>query len=174
MLSRGHSVHDCTVRARALTLAAGAALLGTAWIGLFYSGVPSPLCPLPFLTTIPAFLLDRAYGLAVAIPTALFFAWNPRLLMGQSEAPRRSLALFGLALIASVAWFWALWSDGLHFRGEWQTKLMCAANAIWVAVILIALLRQRRIKSFESNLLFHWLLFAWLGWYAFPYLGELP
>jgi hypothetical protein len=22
------------------------------------------------------------------------------------------------------------------------------------------------------NLAFHWVLFAWLAWYAFPYLGE--
>jgi hypothetical protein len=29
-------------------------------------------------------------------------------------------------------------------------------------------------KSFASNLIFHWLLFAWLGWFAFPYLGESP
>jgi hypothetical protein len=32
----------------------------------------------------------------------------------------------------------------------------------------------KRQPSFGRNLLAHWLLFVWLGWYAFPYLGELP
>ena len=39
----------------------------------------------------------------------------------------------------------------------------------WCAVI-----RDCRRPSFWVNLLSHWLLFAWLGICAFPYLGELP
>ena len=28
--------------------------------------------------------------------------------------------------------------------------------------------------TYYKNLLFHWLLFAWIGSYAFAYMGETP
>jgi hypothetical protein len=33
---------------------------------------------------------------------------------------------------------------------------------------------QQRDITFRLVLALHWLLFSWLAWYAFPYLGELP
>jgi hypothetical protein len=127
---------------------------------------------MPLLTVVPAFWMGRAYWIAIVIPCALFFAWNPRLLFGATNIPLRSIALFALAAAFSIYWFFAAWRYGVEYQGWWHTYLMVGFNVVWIA--LIGFLCRRRDVSFARNLLFHWMLFAWLGWYAFPYLGDLP
>jgi hypothetical protein len=43
-----------------------------------------------------------------------------------------------------------------------------------IGLFLIFAQRWKGEPSFISNLVVHWILFVWLAWYAFPYLGELP
>jgi hypothetical protein len=66
------------------------------------------------------------------------------------------------------------WGYGNEYQGHKYTEIICAINVGWIAVLWAVLLRASRLRSFGSNLLFHATLFAWLAWYAFPYLGELP
>jgi hypothetical protein len=63
---------------------------------------------------------------------------------------------------------------GVIYRGALYTALVYVINAIWLASLWWAVVRCQRQPSFARNLFSHWLLFAWLAWYAFPYLGELP
>jgi hypothetical protein len=73
-----------------------------------------------------------------------------------------------------VVWFIIVWKFGLQYEGTKYTYRVCAVNALWIAVLAALLWRSRRKDiSFISNLAVHWLLFAWLAWYAFPWLGEL-
>jgi len=51
---------------------------------------------------------------------------------------------------------------------------ICAINTVWTVAWWAILYRAWRASSFGMNLFFHAMLFAWLAWYAFPYLGELP
>ena len=159
---------------RALTIAAAGALLFTASAGLLPSGIPTLVTPFPFITVIPAFWLSGAYFLAVLIPSALFLIWNPKLREGQAIMPRRSLILFGAAASLSALWFYGGWEFGVQYQGEIYTRYILAINLGWLAGILASLRRYKRAPNFVNNLLFHWLLFTWLSWYAFPYLGELP
>jgi hypothetical protein len=162
------------MKPHAWTILAGASLVCTASFGLFLSGVPSSFCPMPALTVLPAFMLGNLYWLAVMIPAALFFLVNPQLLRGASQIPIRSLVAVAVLVNLSAGYFWALWQDGVQYQGASHLHFMCTANAVWVAALAVVLLRRRTDSSFMTNLLFHWLLFAWLSWYAFPYLGELP
>jgi hypothetical protein len=103
---------------------AGMTLLIPASLGLLLTGVPTILCPLPLLTTIPALLLStwRLHYLATSLPVLLFFV-----------------------------------------------------NAGWAVALVFAFVRTwQNGASFRTSLFVHWMLFAWLAWYAFPYLGELP
>jgi hypothetical protein len=63
---------------------------------------------------------------------------------------------------------------GLEFQGPVFTYGSCLENILALALLWIAFIRAKRAPSFRRNLLAHWMLFVWLGWYAFPYLGELP
>jgi hypothetical protein len=51
---------------------------------------------------------------------------------------------------------------------------ICAINVAWLVSLWTILYSASKMRSFKTNLLFHAVLFAWLAWYAFPYLGELP
>lgn len=161
----------------ALALVAGCSLLLPAYTGL--AGAPTLLCPLPFLTVTPAFILSTLRAgqfarAAVLVPALLFFAWNPGLFRGQTQIPKRSLALLMIATPLTVIWFVGSWKYGLQYQGRQYTHVICVTNAVWLAALWITLASRWHRDSFAGNLLFHWLLLAWLGWYAFPYLGELP
>ena len=163
-----------------LTFVAGCGLLIPASIGLLYSGVPTPICPFPFLTITPAFLLSSwlwAYRLtraAVFVPSLLFLAWNPGLYRGHAQVPKRSLVLLAAATLLSVVWFIAGWKYGLQYQGAHYTYSICLMNVVWLVLLWVIFIRCWRRRSFTGNLLFQWVLFAWLAWCAFPYLGELP
>jgi hypothetical protein len=159
------------------TLICGFLLLVPAWVGLSLFNVSMFLSPLPALTIIPTFLLDAMHlqAVAVVIPTILFFSWNPGLFQGSHLIPKRTYVLFLIMAVMSVIWFIGSWKYGLQYQGPTYTHLICALNVAWLAGLGVFLfLRRKSDPSFASNLAFHLLFFAWLGWYAFPYLGELP
>jgi hypothetical protein len=165
------------MNSRLLTIVVGLSLLMPAWVGLFSSGVPTLYCPLPTLTIVPAFLLGNWHlqFLAVLVPTILFFLWNPTLLRSRpSTVPKRTIALLGLLSILTIADFVFEWKYGTQYRGERHTLLLYIINLAWLTFLWWSVARCRRQPSFKGTLLSHWLLFAWLAWYAFPYLGELP
>jgi hypothetical protein len=155
---------------------AGLALFLPAWCGLMFSPVPTVICPFPALTVIPAFLLSSARVVwpAALVPPVLFFPWNPGLVQGQAKVPMRSLALLALLTVLTVLWFVGDWQFGLRYQGLRFTRAVCGINIGWLIVLWVAMVRGHRKPQFITNLLAHWLMFAWLGWYAFPYLGELP
>lgn len=161
---------------RLVTTLVGLSLLVPAWMGLFSSGVPTLYAPLPTLTILPAFLLSSWHleSFAVLIPTILFFLWNPGLFNGQGNLPRRTIALLVVLSGLTVADFIFEWHYGIQYRGWRHTIALYMIDVVWLALLYLGALRTLRRPSFKATLFLHWLLFAWLAWYAFPYLGELP
>ncbi len=146
-------------------------------VGLLVSNIPTMLCPFPALTVLPAFLLSDRYlfRAAVAVPMLLFFAWQPGLFRGDAVVPKRSYVLLAIATVLSVFYFVASWNWGLHYQGPRYAHVVCAVNVVWVGFLTFAFARSWNAPpSFRFNLFLHWVLFAWLAWDAFPYLGELP
>ena len=145
-------------------------------LGLMLDGVPTLRCPLPTLTVIPAFFLStaRLTWLAVLVPAGLFFLWTPGLFHGKADIPRRSWILLSVLTVLTAVYFAGSWRYGLEYQGKRFTYGICALNAGWLALLWTIFMWRGNKKSFTNNLILHWLLFAWLGWYAFPYLGELP
>jgi hypothetical protein len=132
---------------------------------------------MPALTVIPAFLLADfgLYPIAAAVPVVFFLVWNPHLLRGQANIPKRTYFLFAGLIVLTVVWFVVGWKFGLQYQGARFTYLVCAVNAAWIALLGLLFIRAwKGNPSFPRSLALHWLLFVWLAWYAFPYLGELP
>ena len=156
-----------------LTSLAGLSLMLPLPLGMFTKDMPSELYPLPVIVAIPA-LMGLRYA-AMAVPMLLFFLWNPALLRGETKVPRRSYALLLGATVLSVPWFVMGWKFGLEFQGSRYNYSVLAINIAWLAVLWTIAARSRKKEgSFQTSLFLHWALFAWLAWYAFPYLGELP
>lgn len=162
---------------RVLVIILGLSLVLLAWIGLLSAGVPTLYCPMPTMTVLPAFALSRLnlQSTAVLVPMILFFLWNPGLLVRQqSNLPKRTIGLVGLLSVLTILDFVLEWKYGLQYQGAHHTIAVYIINVLWLAVLWWAVVRAWRRPSFGANLLSHWVLFAWLAWYAFPYLGELP
>jgi hypothetical protein len=166
------------MNSRMLAIAMGLALTLFAWIGLFSSGGPTLYCPMPAMTVLPAFAL-LSFGMrpfaAVLVPMVLFFLWNPGLVVHhQTNLPKRTIGVVVLLSVLTVVDFVLEWKLGLQYRGARHTVIIYGINAVWLGALWWALLSAWRRPAFRTNLLAHWILFAWLGWYAFAYLGELP
>jgi len=156
---------------------AGLGLLIPASVGLLVSGVPTILCPFPTLTVLPAFLLSnlRLWKTAIAVPMLCFFLWHPGLLRGDAKIPKRSYVLLIVLILLSIADFIAGWNWGLQYQGSQYAHAVCAINVAWAVFLVLVFARSwKKPPSFVCSLFLHWMLFAWLAWYAFPYLGELP
>jgi hypothetical protein len=161
----------------ARTVLAGVLLLVPAAVGLLPTGVPGILSPFPLLTVLPAFFLAdvHLFSAVVAVPMLLFFIWNPQLFRGEPKIPKRSNALLAGAGVLSVIYFVTSWEWGLHYQGAHFVIAVALLNVAWFAVLAFGFVWSwRRGSSFNTSLFWHWMLFAWLAWYAFPYLGELP
>jgi hypothetical protein len=164
-----------------LTLVAGLCLLFPPYFA------PPPGLTSPFvLLTIPldvafswmgkGYWLERTEILQVVmlvLPALFFFAWNPRLLSGQARTPRRTYILVVLGVAVGIANLVVSWSYGLRFQGFEYTLFAEAESAACIAVLCVLFFRSwRGAPSFGWNLALHWVFFAWLAWFAFPYLGE--
>src|SRR4029077_18404556 len=168
---------DLASKKAATTLIAGLGLLTPAAIGLVASGFPTMTTPFPALTVLPAFLLSEIHlsKAAVTLPTLLFFIWNSGLFRGEAKVPKRSYVLLAVVTVLSVFYFVSGWTLGLQYQGAQYTRFVCAVNIAWVLLLILGFLRSwKKDNSFWFNLFLHWMMFAWLAWYAFPYLGELP
>jgi len=164
------------MKSNRLTLIAGLSLLipAVVWLlsGLLSgNGETSLFYPLPGLVFWPAFLLLGPA--AVAVPMGLFFVWNPGLFYGDKNIPKRSYVLLIVTTVLSLLWFVAGWKDGIAVQGARYNYSVSAINFVWIIGLWVLFGRNWKAESsFRSNLLVHWLLFAWLAWYAFPFFGE--
>lgn len=160
-----------------LTLIAGLSLLIPPILGLFFGFLyardqtTTVFYPIPVLYLLPAFLVGP---FAVAVPMVLFFVWNPGLFNGDSKIPKRSYILLLIATVLSALWFVGGWRDGIIVQGPRYNYSVCAINIVWITILWLMFIRNRKAEpSFKANLLVHWILFAWLAWYAFPFFGEI-
>jgi hypothetical protein len=176
-LKHGIALVSSTRNSAVATFVAGLALLIPASFGLLGAVVPTKLCPFPALTMLPALVLSD-WGLkyaAVTVPMLLFFRWHRGLFFGAATVPRRSYALLASLTVLSLVYFVWGWKPRLHYQGVEYTRVVRIVSAAWNALLVFAFARAwRKGTSFRTSLFLHWMLFAWLAWYAFPYLGELP
>jgi hypothetical protein len=163
-------------RATVITILAALGLLIPASIGLFLSGVPTIFSPFPALTVIPALMLAQWHlEYAAVLPPALaFLLWNPQLLRAEGKIPKRSYVLFALIVVLSAVDLALEWKRGWLYHGPSYTAIVCSINIAWIGFLSLAFRRcLNKASSFQTSLFVHWMLFAWLCWYAFPWLGEL-
>jgi hypothetical protein len=149
----------------ALIAAQSLGLLGAVWP---FSLAPAPLPFVALLTAkIPTPLIPVLFAL-------LFWLWSSQLFRGEAAVPKRTFVLVVVAGVWSVAGFLMGWDFGVRYQGRAYT-LLCLAMSIgmlWVSAVMLR--RARSHPSFKLSLIAHTIAFAWLGSYAFPYLGQLP
>jgi hypothetical protein len=154
-----------------------AALAGLSWLTL--GPYPTVWRPLNLLVLLPLFLFGCpspvAFVVACAAVPLMYLAWCAALLRdGSPKVPTRSFVLFfaaaGISAFMHIVGspYAAQYQGWAYLKGVWIISTLW-----WVGLTGLALLAERN-PSFAKNFTFHAALFAWLAWYAIPYMGELP
>jgi len=156
------------------------------WLAAYLSihdQMPSPSSPFSLVAVLPAFLIARIARwwmpsnlslILSSAPLAIFFiVWSFPTLRIHPALPRRSIWLFLLFAPMSALFLWASWPYGLKYQGLHHTVLVSTFNAAFILALSGLVIVGRRSPARFISLAFHTLLFGWLGWCAFPWLGEL-
>jgi len=152
-----------------------------------HAGSPTAMSPYPLLVLLPAFCIAELFSGTELFPYRYFFmalsalpvsllyvAWSGHLIRAATILPRRSLALLAVVGIFNVWYAFESWPFGLKYQGLTHTLRVTAFGAAMLVVLIVLGIWARRAPSFAKNFAFHTLLFGWLAWGAFPFLGELP
>jgi len=148
-----------------------APLLVVATAASISSAGPEVWAPMP----LPLFILAAFIGpLAFLAPAGIFLLWSKQLLNGEARVPHRSLWALAVLGALNFWYFLSVWTEGVLRYGHDYVLTVAIVNAGFVATLGGRAVRSYRRPTFASSLFFHSLLFLWLVWYAFPYLGEGP
>jgi hypothetical protein len=168
-----------------LHLAVCALIVGAAATLSVRAAVPTVGSPFALLSTLFALLVfdlrifdgDRFRGLAhilAALPVViLFLVWSIHLMRRKPRIPRRSEVLYATVILLSVIYFASAWGGGAQRQGLFHTSILLLMNVGFAALTSFILFKNRLAPKYSSSLAFHAILFSWLGWCAFPWLGEL-
>ena len=164
-----------------LTLLAGLCLVLPSYVAA-PPGLTSPLVLVTILLQVALSWMGQGHwfdetshnqAVMLMLPPLLFFAWNPRLLYGQARTPKRTYVLVVLGVALGAVNLIVSWSYGVRWEGIGYTRLVSAESTLFMAILCVLFLYSwKGEQSFMWNLALHWVLFAWLAWFAFPYLGE--
>jgi hypothetical protein len=162
-----------------LTTVAAALLLALLSGLSLWTGVPTVMSPLNMLLLVPGLLSSCVLGkgwfvASIAFIPVTFWLWCRPVLRGSQIVPSRSLFLLGGSVALSAFWFVAGIEYGLTYQGRDYVVGTAAVSVAWWATLAGLALAAWRFPRPGLNVTFHIALFAWLAWYAFPYLGELP
>jgi hypothetical protein len=135
--------------------------------------------PMNVVVLLPVFrgvaVLGRLGLVTLLFVPALFLAWCWAMLRdGTATVPLRSFVLLTLAIAISV---WSVVAGApyaLEYQGEDYLKGVRLISVLWwFGLSALAFLAKCRPNALLNHM-FHFALFAWLAWYALPYMGELP
>lgn len=161
-----------TVTTGLRTVLAVATLTILSWLTIS-PGVPTIYAPLNLLVLVPAMLIGGRVAAVVLIPL-VFCLWCLPVLRGQPNVPVRSVVLVVGAVMLSALNLAFGFDYASHYHGLTYTIGATLVSITCWIVLGIVLLLAKRCPSSGHSLAFHVAMFAWLAWYAFPYLGELP
>lgn len=146
--------------------------------------VPTVISPFSVPTIFLAFALlgltesilpPGASHFLASLPLALIFVvWSFPKFRIQVNLAKRSLILFVVLASFSLVFLFGSWSYGVKFQGFASTFIVFAFNLALISSLAGLAFVGYRTPSKVLTFSFHVLLFCWLAWCAFPWLGEMP
>jgi hypothetical protein len=138
--------------------------------GILGDGAPTLNSPWPLLLTIPAFLGVPILFVALLFGGLFYFAC--RRAADRPRLAKRTPLILALATIACAAYFVVSWSAAIEYQGKPFLYTCVFINAVAVLGLFSMWAINHRAAVSYSAIAFYFVLFVWLGTYAFPYFGE--
>ncbi len=158
----------------------GALLVGIIGSMTMIANSPKLYSPYSFTVVIPALFASSLnlptllFQVASVLPlVTIFLLWSFCFVKPPFSITFIQKLICGLTILLSAVFNGGAFSYGLKYQGELHTYLMYTYNIVFVLALSLILWRNARKPSLISCLGFGVLLFSWLGWVAFPWLGEL-
>ena len=127
---------------------------------------PTILAPGALLSIVPWIF---SYGIWFFLPSFCFLITNLR---ARKDHKKILLAMLSIIILLSITFFIEFWDYWIAYQGLFYILSLVSINTLflWIAWVII----RRYIKTW--NIFYaqiaHMLLFMFLWWFAFPYLGE--
>lgn len=132
---------------------------------------PTPLTPISLPSVMLAF---RSPYLAGSLPAFGFLATAWPELLGKPFAVSVFLTAVAIVGVLAAVWFAYGWKYGLRFQGAGYVWCFAGLNLLVFLALLYAGGDFLDAPRGAAGLALHLGLWAWVGWFAFPYLGEWP
>jgi hypothetical protein len=150
-----------------------------------FSGVPTILSPHALLSVIPALIVSSTplnypelpyrtfiLSLLAAGPIMIaYIAWSLPC-RTSPKIPMHSILIWLIVCILSILTFTLSWDNSIKWRGEMFTIVLAILNVFIAALCGLFIIANRKQPSPTSVIVFHGIMFTWLAWGAFPWLGE--
>lgn len=122
------------------------------------------------ITSLPKALV----ALILSLPNALLFlASTIPIMRGNVKVSRILIGISVLLMLLSIGYLFTSYSYGIRYQGLRYTVSIYLFNAILIGLIATVLVKNYRKPTINNSLFYSSLLFGWLGWCAFPMLGEM-
>jgi len=160
------------------------AVVALVWLVCYLSiAAPAPHVGAPFSMAVFAPVAIALNNLGLALPVAVFFGtllipvafllWSLPLWRGEAGIPKRSRNLAIAIFVLSVLWLMFVGQGGVKVQGLFHVIMMQGYNVLIASLLLLFYRLHRAEPKFGISLAYHGLLFAWIGWCAFPWLGPV-
>ena len=140
---------------------------------------PKLYSPYSFFVVLPALIasaleLPKILLLFIAaLPNTLFFLlWSKYTVKDKFLIHKATLKLSCAFVLLSIFFCITSYSYGIKYQGLEHTLLMYCFNLVFIGSLYKVYLINRIKPSINNCLFYNVLLFIWLGWCAFPWLGE--
>ena len=142
-----------------------------------YPRIYSPCSLIVVIPALSARELDLpmffTYILGIFPLTIFYLIWSFTFVKQPDSIPKPTAILAAICIVLSVAFNISSYKYGIQYQGQLHTYLMYFFNLILI-IFMCSLFKSNKSNPNNYNGLgFNVLLFSWLGWVAFPWLGKL-
>lgn len=141
---------------------------------------PKIYSPYSLIVVIPTMLagaieLSRfiAYFLGIFPLAILYLIWSFSFIREPYSIPKPTVILAAICIVLSGVFNITSYKYGIQYQGQLHTLLMYLFNLILIIFMIMLFKFNKSNPCKYSGLGFNILLFSWIGWVAFPWLGEL-
>lgn len=130
-----------------------------------------------FLTSPSVSILIPAYAsvyLAGAVPAIGFLGTAWPTMRGRTQIGRSFMASVIIVGLLVVVWFVVNWDHGVQYQGASTVYVLLVLNLVTFSGVLFAVWALMSTPNLWGKFLLHAVFWVWVGWLAFPVLGEFP
>ena len=141
---------------------------------------PKIYSPYSFSVVIPALFISELglsrvpmYILA-SIPTvSLYLIWSFFFINNSLKISKPTITFSLIIIILSIAFNVHGYEYGIKYQGLLHTAIMYSYNIGFLVALMFIFKENKTNPTLNNCLGFNVALYSWLGWSAFPWLGEL-